>query len=130
MAGSWKAQPNGTHTFSVTSITVANGKFSWTPAKLGSLTTTNYVVSALEADLNSSSYSVNAGDENVEIAKITIKPEAKATVSAVTLTSDEDELDKAFANAKAYIDDEVVGKVTINDETILINGFSKEIEKK
>ena len=129
MAGSWNAQPNGTHTFSVTSITVANGKFSWTPAKLGSLTTTNYLVSALEADLNSSSYSVNAGDENVEIAKITIKPEAKATVSAVTLTSDEDELDKAFANAKAYIDDEVVGKVTINDETILINGFSKEIEK-
>ena len=128
MAWSGRAQPNGSHSFSVTSITVANGKFSWTPAKLGGLTTTNYLVSELEADINGT-YSVDAWDENVEIAKITLKPEAKATVSSVTLTSDKDELDKAFANAKAYIDDEVVGNVSINDETILINGFSKEIEK-
>ena len=44
MAGSGTAQPGGTHDFSVTAVTVANGTFDGTPVKLGSLTTTNYLV--------------------------------------------------------------------------------------
>ena len=51
MAGRGTATPGGTHTFSVTSVTVANGKFTGTPAKLGNLTTSNYEVKGIDATL-------------------------------------------------------------------------------
>ena len=125
---SW-SNANGQHEFSVTAVTVANGTFSGTPAKLWSLTTTNYRVSPIVIDAFTAGWTYDAGEEDATIATIDLSSNVKATVSSITITSQEDELDKAFANAKAYIDDVEVWTVTVNDETITINGLDKEISK-
>jgi hypothetical protein len=41
------------------------------------------------------------------LVKVSVKPDVEATISSVTLTANTDELNKKFANVKAYIDDEV-----------------------
>lgn len=139
MAWSWAATPNGQHEFSVTAVTVVNGTFWGTPAKLGSLTTTNYTVwtvtAKLAGELTTStlakatpSYTLNAWDKNVDIASVNIKPASESVITAITLTSEWDELDKTFANVKAYIDDEVVWNVTVNDETIIINWLNETVK--
>jgi hypothetical protein len=75
-------------------------------------------------------YNLNAGDESVEIAKVSVKPDVEALISSITLTANKDELDKKFGNVKAYIDDEIVGKVTVNDESIQIDGLKETVKAK
>jgi len=124
------AQPGGQHEFSVTAVTVSNGTFGWTPAKLGSLTTTNYDVESLTVKIWTES--ADAGDEDTEIATVNLKSaKADATVNSVTLIAENmtDSWSDIIANAKAYIDDEVVWTVTVNEETIVVNGLNEKIKK-
>ena len=120
---------NGQHDFSVTAVTVANGTFGGTPAKLGSLVTTNYTVWDVEVELSDGNENLSAWDENVDLVAITLKPSEEAEISSVTLTSNKDELNKTFSNVKAYIDDEVVWTVSVNDETITISDLKETVKK-
>ena len=129
MAGKWTATAWGQHEFSVTAVTVSNGTFGGTPAKLGSLTTSNYEISTVTVAMDNAT--VSAWDTDVTITAVTITPKADATVDAFTITSNTNNewLYDVVSNVKAYVDNKEVGKVTINEETIVVNGLSQEVEK-
>ena len=120
---------NGQHDFTVTNVTVVNGKYEGTPVELGSLVTTNYKVAEVKVEKFNQSNSVKAGDDEAELISFDLKPAEEAAISSVTLTSSKDELNKVLSNVKAYIDDEVVGTVKVNDETISIDGLNKTVKK-
>ena len=130
MAWSGVAQPGGTHDFSVTAVTVANGTFDGTPVRLGSLTTTNYLVPEVVATINNGT--LKAGETNKEITRINVESPVDATLTAITLTTSNtlsEDLFNILSDVKAYIDDKVVWTVTVNEETIVISNLSAEIEK-
>ena len=128
MAWAW-AIPGGTHDFSVTSVTVSNGTFGWTPATLWSLTTTNYSIPEIDVDMANSS--VNPGDKAVTISTVTLTPAQAAKINWFTLTLDssDESLYNVISNAKAYVENQEVWNVTINDETLVVNGLNADVEK-
>lgn len=123
----WAVTAGWQYDFSVTALNVANGKFSWTPAKLGSITTTNYMVGTTTVAVANGT--VSAWDKAKEIGTITLTPSANATINSVILSSNQDELYNAFSNVKAYINWEEVGKVTVNDEDIVISDLNIPAER-
>ena len=131
MAWSGTAVAWGTHEFSITAVTVANGTFDGTPVKLGSLTTTNYVVPELTVGMTPTN--AKAGDSNKEIVRVTLTSPTDAVANGLTLTATlswaNDDLFNVFSNAKAYIDDKEVGSVSINTESLVVNGLDANLEK-
>ena len=131
MAWSGVAVAWGTHDFSVTAVTVANGTFDGTPVKLGSLTTTNYLVPELTVAMTPTN--AKAGDSNKEIVRVALTSPTDAVANGLTLTATlsgaNDDLFNVFSNAKAYIDDKEVGSVSINTESLVVNGLDADLEK-
>ena len=118
------------HNFAVTSVTVANWTFGWTPANLGSLTTTNYTVPSATVTLSNAT--LKAWDSNKQITTINIASPVNATLNSITLTATptiNEDVDNMLSNVKAYVDDKEVWTVSVNEESIVISNLSTKIEK-
>jgi len=119
---------NNRHEFSVSDVIVANGSSAGAPISLGSLHTTSYNVKTIEAtDISlAATADIIAGKTQEKIADIKIiSPDVNAKIKWFTLTRAGDDVDlrDAFANAKLYHNNNVVGNVVVNKDKIVVSGI-------
>jgi len=116
-----------THSFSVVDVTVANWTKSGLPVTLGTLNVANYSVATGSVTLNAGTLETG---KRWDLATVTVKPNTTAKIDWFTITAPEGtELTKMVGDVKAYISNEEVGNVTVNDETIIVKWLNIENTK-
>jgi len=124
------AAQHSEHSFIVTAVNLSNGTATGVPVSLGTLRTTSYEVSTVNASLTNPATSLEPGKANQSIVDFKLAADttsSKLQSFAIVRDTAGVDLTKRLANVKAYHNGEEVGNVTVTADKIVVDWLSQTI---
>lgn len=130
IVGNFNAQSGSQHSFTLTEINGATDTIKINPIELNTVYTTNYETSKLDIT-GTNSYQVFPGKKEQTFAKFDITAgNTDVTLKSITLSKSEGgDLNKRYANVKAYINGKLLDKSTVDimSDKMTINNISQDL---